>query len=44
MLRYIVPMLGLTLLATFAALYVVDTDAYLRALPQSELSRLGIRS
>jgi hypothetical protein len=32
MLRYIIPLLGLTLLAIFAVLYVVDTDAYSRAL------------
>jgi hypothetical protein len=32
MLRYIVPLLGLMLLAIFAVLYVVDTDAYSRAL------------
>ena len=32
MLRYILPLLGLTLLAIFAALYAYDIDAYSRAL------------
>ena len=32
MLRYILPLLGLTLLAIFAALYAFDSDAYYRAL------------